>query len=254
MAMARSFNYTKRQDIANSSVRVTVSGVESHHEFAAAFNLKEYDFDSGAKLYVEAYRKNQLKRFDFGTVGAIVSPESTSLDEFGDDVTGVRFRVKVVAATAEKTILGMSRSSFRAENDEGGAADCILPISRLPKENENVWEVDFSDDGPSLAINAALEKQVVQKSYFYALVFPAVIREILTYAFIENNPDELGEWVDDWRQFALALGADVFPALSFEDNEKNVDLLRSWIDSAVKAFVRGKSLTILANQWKDGEE
>lgn len=250
--MARSFNYTKRREIAKSSIRVSVSPTDPRHCFAAAFDLASYDFDSSAKVYVEAYRKNQLLRFDFGTVGKIAAPSSTSLAAFGDDMMGIRFRVKVVASNAEKTILGMSKS-FRAENDEGGAADCILPISRLPKENENVWEIDFEDDGPTLAINANLEKQVVQKSYFLALVFPAVIREVLTYAFIENDPDELGEWTEDWKRFALDLGADEFPSFSGDDREKDADLLRPWIDSAVQAFVRGKGLTDLANQWKDGE-
>lgn len=251
--MARSFNYTKRREIAKSSIRVSVSSTDPRHCFAATFDLASYDFDSSAKVYVEAYRKNQLLRFDFGTVGKIATPSSTSLAAFGDDMMGIRFRVKVVASNAEKTILGMSKS-FRAENDEGGAADCILPISRLPKEKENVWEIDFEDDGPTLAINANLEKQVVQKSYFLALVFPAVIREVLTYAFIENDPDELGEWTEDWKRFALDLGADEFPSFSGDDREKDADLLRPWIDSAVQAFVRGKGLTDLANQWKDGEE
>lgn len=251
--MARSFNYTKRREIAKSSIRVSVSSTDPRHCFAATFDLASYDFDSSAKVYVEAYRKNQLLRFDFGTVGKIATLSSTSLDAFGDDMMGIRFRVKVVASNAEKTILGMSKS-FRAENDEGGAADCILPISRLPKEKENVWEIDFEDDGPTLAINANLEKQVVQKSYFLALVFPAVIREVLTYAFIENDPDELGEWAEDWKRFALDLGADEFPSFSGDDREKDVQALRQWIASAVQAFVRDKGLTDLANQWKDGEE
>lgn len=251
--MARSFNYTKRREIAKSSIRVSVSSTDPRHCFAATFDLASYDFDSSARVYVEAYRKNQLLRFDFGTVGKIAAPSDTSLAAFGDDMMGIRFRVKVVASNAEKTILGMSKS-FRAENDEGGAADCILPISRLQKENENVWEIDFEDDGPTLAINANLEKQVVQKSYFLALVFPAVIREVLTYAFIENDPDELGEWAEDWKRFALDLGADEFPSFSGDDREKDVQALRQWIASAVQAFVRGKGLTDLANQWKDGEE
>jgi len=251
--MARSFNYTKRQDVDKSSVRVVVSGMDSHHDFAASFDLSEYHFDPSAKLYVEAYRKNQLLRFDYGTVGATTAPDDTSLDAFGADMLGIRFRVKVVAATPEKTILGMSKS-FRAENDEGGAADCILPISRLPKDNENVWEIDYTDDGPALAINADLEKQIVQKDYFMALVFPAVIREILTYAFVENYEGELGEWTEDWKHFALMLGAEDFPSLGGEDREKDIDLVKPWIESAVRAFVRGKNLTELANQWKDDPE
>ena len=105
--MARSFNYTKRKEIAKSSLRVVVSSIGGS-SFSAAFDLAQYDFDPTAKLYVEAYRKNQLLRFDFGTVGAIAAPRDTSLAAFGDDLMGIRFRTKVVAANAEKTILGMS--------------------------------------------------------------------------------------------------------------------------------------------------
>ena len=145
--------------------------------------------------------------------------------------------------------------SFRAENDEGGAADCILPLMRLPKENENVWEIVYTDDGPNLAINASLEKQVVQMNYFLSLVFPAVIREILTYAFIENDADELGEWTEDWKLFARALGAEEFPQLAGDDDrDDDKDALRKWIDSAVQAFVHGRGLAEIANQWKDDAE
>ncbi len=252
--MARSFNYTKRKTIDKTSARIAISSMGGHHGFSVVFALDEYGFDDSAKVYVECYRKNQLLRFDFGTVGAIAVPADVSLDAFGDDTMGLRFRVKVVAANVDKTILGMSKS-FRAENDEGGAADCILPLMRLPKENENVWEIVYTDDGPNLAINATLEKQVVQMDYFLALVFPAVIREILTYAFIENNGDELGEWTEDWKRFALALGAEEFPKLSGgDDRDDDKDALRKWIDSAVHAFVHGKGLAEIANQWKDDAE
>ena len=101
--MARSFNYTKRKEIAKSSLRVVVSSIGGS-AFSAAFDLAQYDFDPTAKLYVEAYRKNQLLRFDFGTVGAIAAPRDTSLAAFGDDLMGIRFRTKVVAANADKTI------------------------------------------------------------------------------------------------------------------------------------------------------
>lgn len=249
--MARSFNYTKRTEIAKASARVVVSGVGTHHEFEVAFDLSEYDFDPSAHIYVECYRKTQLLRFDFGTIGAIQPPADVSLDDFGEDVMGLLFRVKVVAATPEKTILGMSKS-FRAENDEGGAADCILPLVHLPPDNENVWEIDFRDEGPALGINIGLDKQIVQKSYFVALVFPAVIREVLSYAFLEHQDGDLGEWTEDWKRFAVALGAPEFPPLSSGDNrEDDEEKIRDWIDRAVQAFVRGKSLADIANHWED---
>ena len=84
---------------------------------------------------------------------------------------------------------------------------------------------------------------------------PAVIREILTYAFIENDSDELGEWTEDWKLFAHALGAEEFPQLAGgDDRDDDTDALRKWIDSAVQAFVRGKGLADIANQWKDDAE
>jgi len=248
--MARSFNYTKRAVLSKDAARVAVSGLAGRHTFSAAFDLAGCGFDPSARVFVECYRKNQLQRFDFGSVGAIVAPADVSLDAFGDDVMGLRFRVKVVSATPEKTILGMSKS-FRAENDEGGAADCILPLTRLPKENENVWELEFTDDGPTLGINNELEKQIVQKSYFLALVFPAVIREVLSYAFLENEDGSLGDWTQDWKRFAQAIGGPEFPALSGgEYVDEDRDKVRAWIGEAVAAFVRNRELTKLANEWE----
>ena len=209
---------------------------------------------SSAQVIAPGNSSASRRPYSLFALGAIAAPRDTSLAAFGDDLMGIRFRTKVVAANADKTILGMSKS-FRAENDEGGAADCILPLMRLPKENENVWEIVYTDDGPNLAINASLEKQVVQMNYFLALVFPAVIREILTYAFIENDADELGEWTEDWKLFARALGAEEFPQLAGgDDRDDDKDAIRKWIDSAVQAFVRGKGLAEIANQWKDDAE
>ena len=251
--MPRSFNYTNRRDISKEAAKIRISRDGEHHSFSAVLNFERYSFAQDANVYIEAYRKNQLLRFNFGKVGAIVVPQDTSLDAFGDNMMSIRFRIKVVSANTEKTILGMSKS-FLAENDEGGAADCILPISRLPRDNENVWEIEYTDDGPTLAINAELDKQIVQKNYFMVLVFPAIIREVLTYAFIENKPDELGDWVEDWKAFALMLGATEFPQVTGEDREKDADLIRPWIESAVAGFVHNKNLTELANNWKDEEE
>ena len=59
---------------------------------------------------------------------------------------------------------------------------------------------------------------------------------------------------EDWKRFALDLGADEFPSFSGDDREKDVQALRQWIASAVQAFVRGKGLAEIANQWKDDAE
>ena len=39
-----------------------------------------------------------------------------------------------------------------------------------------------------------------------------------------------------------------------DDRDDDTDALRKWIDSAVQAFVRGKGLAEIANQWKGDAE
>ena len=67
----------------------------------------------------------------------------------------------------------------------------------------------------------------------FDILFPAMLRQSFTDFIFATNTDGSGK------------------AASYV---RALDMLGPRIDSAVQAFVRGKDLTDLANQWKDGEE
>ena len=152
--MARSFNYTKRREITKSSVRVSVSPTDPRHCFAAAFDLAPYDFDSSAKVYVEAYRKNQLLRFDFDAarLGEALSavaaskaqpelqvrftvrePEKLEAELLRSAAENAKARAEILCAAAGKTLgelqridYDLSRLSFQSETMMD-LAECAMP-------------------------------------------------------------------------------------------------------------------------------
>ena len=211
-----------------------------------------HEYPPTAHAYIEVFRKSQLVRFDFGTMSAPHLVDTPNLDEFGgpNDVMGILFRVKVVDSST-KEILALSKP-VRAGNDPGGSADSILPLARLPEECNLLWKLDF-DDGPTLYINKHLDTQVTKKDYFIALVYPEVMRQVLSYAFLyhfgENN-----EWAEKWKRFACEIRhAPPFP--NIQDNpdhkltEDQQEEIQKWIDTAVEVSVTDKHLAEKANNW-----
>lgn len=244
--MAERFNYTGRQSIESHTVHVTLVEQGERHWFTAKIDFEEYKFPTSARVFIEAYVKNHLLRFDFGTVGAFAAPENTSLDEFGDDVASILYRVKVVAADARRTILAMpSRGvGVRAENAEGGASDCILPVGRLPDGSEQVWAMDYELDYPRLCINRKIERSVTQDDMFVALVYPAALRNVLEYTFLLHVDGKDCKWADDWKQFAAENLETPFPQLSGAAayDEADREAVRDWIEDVVEAFVADAGL------------
>ena len=250
--MAEHFNYTGRKEIDNHDLHITLVQQGGSSRFKADFDFAPYDFASDAKVFIEAYIKNHLIRFDFGTVGAFAAPESTSLDEFGEEVGTVLYRIKVVADDERKTILGMPRRGIgkRADNAYGGCApDCILPIGKLPPNSEQVWAMDFSGDYPRLCVNASLEPTAPKEGFFIALVYPAALRSVLEYTFIQHHDGKDCTWADDWKEFAGVNLDEPFPDIAdypkLDDGYRQV--ISDWIDNVVESFVAGAGLVDKVN-------
>ena len=88
--MRRRFNYTNRQRINRSDVAFTiVEDEEGTPRFYAGIDLKNYSFPSDASVWVEAYDRNALMRFPFGSVAEPKSEYPTKLTDFAgtDKVT-----------------------------------------------------------------------------------------------------------------------------------------------------------------------
>ena len=71
-------------------------------------------------MFIEAYHRNTLQRFNFGTVSQPRPPENTVLDQL--DLSGpVLFRVRVVDQSNNQGQLIASTSGLRAEGDDDAA-------------------------------------------------------------------------------------------------------------------------------------
>lgn len=249
--MAETFNYTNRVEIDNHHVHITLVRQGGENRFRAAIEFDKYNFAPSARVFIEAYRSNHLIRFDFGTVAAFEAPADTSVDEFGNEVDAVLYRVKVVGNDERKAILGMPRRGIgtRAENAEGGAADCILPIGSLPENSEQVWAMDFEGDYPRLCVNRRIEKQMISKGFFVALVYPAALRSVLEYTFLLHHDGEGCNWAGDWKQFAAENLDEEFPGLSGapEYDAGDRQAISDWIDNVIEAFVANAKLVEKVN-------
>lgn len=249
--MAERFNYTNRATIDNHHVHVALVKQGDDARFSAKIDFSAYQFPASARVFIEAYRKNQLIRFDFGTVGAFAAPANTSVAAFGNDVGAVLYRVKVVGNDAHRSILGMPNRGIgaRAENAEGGASDCILPLGHLPRDSEQVWAMDFDGEYPRLCINRDLEPAALKADFFIALVYPAALRSVLEYTFLRHFDGRDCAWADDWKQFAAENLQEPYPDIS---DSTDIDAaycqtISDWIENVVDAFVANAELVAKVN-------
>ena len=244
--MAERFNYTNRRTIESHHVHITLVRKGELTSFVASVDFAEYAFPPSARVFIEAYIKNHLIRFDFGTIAKFGSLVNTDLSDFGEEAACILYRVKVVADDAKRTILGLPNRGVgvRAENADGGASDCILPLGKLPKGSEQVWAVDYDKGYPRLCVNRELDSQVAKVASFVALVYPAALRNVLEYTFLLHHDGQGCEWADDWRLFAKEnLGVE-YPALSGKPvyDEQDLQDLQDWIEAVVESFVSGADL------------
>ena len=106
--MIRKFNYTGRKRIARSRVSIEiVPGTNGSASFEASIDLTGVNLPKSANVFVEAYRRSFFKRFSFGTVSQIRSPQDRSLGDL-DPKSFAMFRIKVVEPTGKGRILGVA--------------------------------------------------------------------------------------------------------------------------------------------------
>lgn len=238
----RRLNFTKRKKLTRDQVRIRLS--ERTDGEPRAFNADlslPADLPADALVFVEAQRSSPFARmrFPWGTVGALRPPDKRVLSEFPEELGPPVFRVKVTSADGTRGKLLAEAHRIKAvdpsempDNRRG-----ILPIS-WQNNDGLVWRLEIDDSsGPRLYIDETADpyRDLPARAYFRALIFPEVMRQVLTY--ILRDADSLDE-LDTWRQAWISL-----PRLSFgfteayprEDDQTEQD---AWVDSAVKWCAR----------------
>ena len=230
--MLRKLNFTERIRLPRNHVRVTLrresDGVLA---FDPALSLEGIAAPAKARVFIEAYHRTSFMRFDCGTVGALSIPSDRRLTEI--DGTSIRFRIKI---TDEHRILAVADDIRVTEDAPVAAAGTVplLPVLFTDSLDQQAWRVVFEPDTPVLELNNRIEGiQTIARddALFLALVYPAVVRAILTQILLvegHESFDESPEWWALWIRWAARQTSAPPPA--------EVDDAPAWIESVVNAF------------------
>lgn len=248
--MIRRLNYTGRIKIQRGDLKFSTQETSGAFRFDAKLHLIDYDLPADALVFVEAYRQTTWMRFPFGTVANLQPPENLALSEF-ETIEHIKFRVKVTQAQDEHVLLAVADRIPLALPDENADRESLLPVH--PAElGDELWQVDLQDE-PCLRVNKSATadwRQLAQSPLFVALVYPAVLRQILGHILDEgyrDTDDEL-EWRSKWLRFATLLPG-VDPDIPATD--EGDDAARRWAEDAVAAFAKKLALKAkFAEAWQ----
>ena len=241
--MRRRFNYTNRKRIKRNNLSFTIVEDEEGPKFYADIDLRDYDLPSNASVWVEAYDRNALMRFPFGTVEEPKSQIVTALTDFAG-TESYYFRVKVVDGLHKSRLFAVADSVSPVRRDEDENAKSLLRVTT--KDLGPVpWKLEYPvADHPLLVINNRIDagKSLARSNpFFQALVLPAILEQVLRRILLEDGytpsaePDADDMWKEGWLEFAGHLPGNTPLRV---DQQISPDELQQWIEAARDGFCR----------------
>jgi len=179
-------------------------------------------------------------QWPWGTVSTIRPPSDRKLTEF-DVPDGLLFRVRVVQPPGQEhhKLLGEADGIPFVKTGEADDRRRHLLVPVPDALDQQLWKLNFESDPPSLLVNKDAKpswKEMARSPQFIALVYPEVLRRLLTRVLIDekwSEDDEESGWQTDWMRFARNLGGlGPVPSPDFEQECEN------WIEDAVAGFCR----------------
>jgi len=234
--MLRKLNFTERAKIARTNVRVTLRReADGVLAFDPQLSFDGVDLVPTARVFIEAYYRTSFMRFDCGSVEAFAPPADRRLTEI-DGTSVVRFRVKVVDNSRnDHRIIAVADDLVVTEEQPAVSGRMpLLPVSFTAALEQLPWRIAH-EPGPVLELNSAIDDihdLAKHDATFFALVYPAAIREILIHILVVEGHDahETGdEWWQLWLRWASRYSSSPLPST-------DQDEARIWIDDVVAAF------------------
>jgi hypothetical protein len=233
--MLRKLNFTERTRIPRAAVQIALrresDGVLA---FDPALDLSALSAPRDARVYIEAHYRTSYMRFDCGTIGDIAIPVNRRLAEI-DSSSVVRFRVKVVDNTTSdhRILAALEDITVSAQSGEGGARISLLPVN-FRDLGDVPWHVELEAGGAVLELNNridGIERMARNDSAFFAMVYPAAVREILSQIVLVERYDT-AEDSDEWWSLWLRWGRELVDTPVPDD----ADDRRGWVDDVVSTF------------------
>lgn len=241
--MAVRFNYTGRKKINRDDAQFRLRPDADGTAFDATLKLDGYRIgETDARVWVEAYHRTSLMRFDFGRVG-LLSPQPDRRLTLFPDPNVVLFRVKVTSESPDRGKLLAEADGIKPRRPDQKDEDRtpLLPV-RQGLIGSEVWQVQFTGEGesPELVVNSSVEdwKSVARDPRFHAAVSPAAMRLILIRLALVDRAqciDEEGHWHNLWWRFTTSLIGNA----DFEIGAgTDATLILDWVEEAVAAYAR----------------
>lgn len=245
--MIKRCNYTGRKKIPQKCIRIRID--RETRTFEASWNLSNSNISASGEVYIEAFTSASpdVQRFFYGTVGT-PNPGVTDRRIGMLNSEAIAFNFKVIDNSERYgCLLGIARNIRPVGDDEDDAGQqSILPINPVNLDQQ-VWRLNFTHGRPWLEVNNQIPNIMTiarEDRRFFSLVYPAVIRQILTRILI------IEEWIDpdgsndDWRVQWLKWGIHWHPdkerPIDGEPEHCREDWL-SWIEIVSESFCRQHS-------------
>jgi len=235
--MIRKFNYTGRQKIKRSNVKIdlTRNGGGTRF-FNISLHLDDLDLLDNAHIYIEAYHRSGYQRFDFGSIGEKRIPSDRWLRNLSNSAIPL-FRVKVVDRTFTHGRILASVDKIRPQSVDNEQTDSqSLLFVEFDDLGNLIWELDIDGDWPTLRLNTKAEEISLVASSdnrFLPLVYPEIVKQILTRVLLKDEHTD-PDCDDDWPSLCLKL-ASTLPGMDYPPQTGKAEQER-WIEKAVEAF------------------
>ena len=224
--------------------------------------LKDNPHFNDCHVVLDAFLRMRAQRKEFKSLALLAPSTEIAFDEFLPD-DEVQFRLKVVRP-ADKVITG-EVSSLRVTSDKPeeplpGTRKSLLPVNWATEGDGmkgRFWKVDFSDPKYPVLLLAKGKFTAcgdVNQPAFQALAFPAIMKEVLIYAFVTrfcNAP----AWADDWKKLVFLLGCDPCPERTEGADspwavEEHLESVRKWIEVVSAEFAHRCHLDSITGDFK----
>lgn len=112
----------------------------------------------------------------------------------------------------------------------------ILPVERRPL-GQRLWKLDFQEHDVFLFVNSevpGLSESVRSDPSFYSLLYPEIVRQILSRAIAVGGDPEAED--DTWSTLWLSFAIKIHPTHENPPDPSDIEGVEEWVELVVVSF------------------
>ena len=260
--MAKPFNFTGREEFSRKDFEVKVDAKSHRLTIFLKQHLSLLKKYFGCDVMITAYRTTRSQRVELGLVDSLEASRKVEFTEFVD-AEGVQFKVIVVEPGTKRIrakVEGLKADAHKKLKKTKNRS--LLPVL-MANANEGLggrfWKIAFTADNPTLLLARSKFKQGTSSANdlpFQALAWPAIIKDVLTHAFVVKAATGFPKWAEDWKTLAMKVLGVSEGAPEDEPAPKDMGVYlektEKWIDDVAAAFATKRGIAEISSEFKKG--